>query len=296
MVHNMKLQAVPFEMIKAGQKTFELRLWDAKRQRIRVGDMIDFLSLKNKRDKIRVRVVGLQVFPSFAELYAAVPLLKCGYTAQDIGSADPSDMECYYSKAEQAKWGVVAIELEPVKGWRDSAIIKTSRYISFILRHKPEAAGIHLDQNGWANVAELIRGVSKTHPLDMALLEEIVATDDKQRYSFDESKTRIRANQGHSIPVDVELEELEPPEKLWHGTATKYVADIAQSGLLAKSRLYVHLSPDYDTAVKVGSRHGSPVVFAVNAKQMYHDGYRFYKSANNVWLTKYVPPFYLTSG
>lgn len=296
MIHNMKLQPEPFEMIKSGQKTYELRLWDAKRQKISVGDTIEFLSLRNKRDKIRARVVGLHTFKSFSELYATLPLLKCGYTAQNVVDANPSDMERYYPKIEQAQWGVVAIELELIKDWRDNTIIKTSRYISLILRHKPEAAGIRLDKNGWANVEELIRGVSKTHLLDMALLEEIVATDDKQRYSFNEDKTRIRANQGHSIPVDVELEELEPPEKLWHGTATKYVTDIEKSGLIAKSRLYVHLSTDYDTAVKVGSRHGCPVVFTVNAKQMYHDGYRFYKSANNVWLTKYVPTFYLTSG
>ena len=296
MIHNMKLQPEPFEMIKCGQKTYELRLLDTKRQKVSVGDTIEFLNLKNKRDKIRARVVGLHMFDSFSELYATIPLLKCGYTAQNVADANPSDMERYYSETEQAQWGVVAIELELIKDWRDNAIIKTSRYISLILRHKPEAAGIRLDKNGWANVEELIRGVSKTHPLDMALLEEIVATDDKQRYSFNEDKTRIRANQGHSIPVDVEFEELEPPEKLWHGTATKYVTDIEKSGLIAKSRLYVHLSPDYDTAVKVGSRHGCPVVFAVNAKQMYHDGYRFYKSANNVWLTKFVPPFYLTSG
>lgn len=293
MLHNMKLQTEPFEMIKSGQKTYELRLWDAKRQKVSIGDTIEFLNLKNKRDKILARVVGLHVFDSFTELYATLPLLKCGYTAQDIDSASPSDMERYYSKTEQAKFGIVAIELELIKDWRHNAVIKTSRYISLILRHKPEAAGVRLDKNGWADVDEFICGVSKTHPIDMALLEKIVATDDKQRYSFNEDKTKIRANQGHSIPVDVELEELEPPEKLWHGTAKKYVTDIEKSGLIAKSRLYVHLSPDYDTAVKVGSRHGCPVVFAVNAKQMCLDGYRFYKSANNVWLTKYIPPYYL---
>lgn len=116
--------------------------------------------------------------------YATIPLLKCGYTAQNVADANPSDMERYYSKTEQAQWGVVAIELELIKDWRDNAIIKTSRYISLILRHKPEATGIRLDKNGWANAGKLIRGVSKTHPLDMALLEEIVATDDKQRYTM----------------------------------------------------------------------------------------------------------------
>lgn len=167
MLHNMKLQPEPFEMIKCGQKTYELRLLDTKRQKVSVGDTIEFLNLKNKRDKIRARVVGLHMFDSFSELYATIPLLKCGYTAQNVADANPSDMERYYSKTEQAQWGVVAIELELIKDWRDNAIIKTSRYISLILRHKPEATGIRLDKNGWANAGKLIRGVSKTHLLLM---------------------------------------------------------------------------------------------------------------------------------
>mgnify|MGYP003177753823 CR=1 FL=1 len=112
MLHNMKLQPEPFEMIKCGQKTYELRLLDTKRQKVSVGDTIEFLNLKNKRDKIRARVVGLHMFDSFSELYATIPLLKCGYTAQNVADANPSDMERYYSKTEQAQWGVVAIELE----------------------------------------------------------------------------------------------------------------------------------------------------------------------------------------
>ena len=102
-------------------------------------------------------------------------------------------------------------------------LTKTSKYISLLLRHKPERAGIHLDQHGWADVEELIKGVSKTHMFNMEILEEIVRTDNKQRYSFNEDKTKIRANQGHSIPVDVELEEAKPPKQLWHGTGEKYV-------------------------------------------------------------------------
>lgn len=136
-----------------------------------------------------------------------------------------------------------------------------------LLRHKPDAAGITLDKNGWANVDELINGVKKTHFLDMATLEEIVATDDKQRYSFNEDRTMIRANQGHSIDVDVELEECVPPEYLWHGTGTKYVDSIKEEGLKPKSRQYVHLSHDYETAVNVGSRHGQPYVFKINSKK-----------------------------
>jgi len=165
----------------------------------------------------------------------------------------------------------------------------TSKYISLILRHKPEVIGITLDKHGWANVKELIAGVSKTHPLTMEKLEEIVQTDEKQRYSYNGDKTMIRANQSHSIPVDVELEEVKPPQFLFHGTGEKYVLSILEQGIIAKSRLFVHLSPDYDTAVKVGSRHGRPVVFRVLAGGMYLDGFGFYKSVNDVWLTKTVP-------
>lgn len=173
------------------------------------------------------------------------------------------------------------------------SLTRTSRYISLILRHKPEAIGIALDEHGWADVDELIAGVSRTHPLTMKLLEEIVRTDEKQRYSFNEDKTLIRANQGHSIPVDVELPELEPPAILYHGTGQKYVPSIDRQGLLPKSRLYVHLSADEDTAVKVGRRHGPPIVYKVQAGKMSEDGYLFYRSVNGVWLTKEVPIEYL---
>jgi putative RNA 2'-phosphotransferase len=170
---------------------------------------------------------------------------------------------------------------------------ETSKFISLILRHKPEAIGITLDEHGWANVDELIAGIAKTQPIDMAMLEQIVAEDEKQRYSFNEDKTLIRANQGHSIPVDVELEEKEPPEILYHGTGAKYVSSIDEQGLMPKSRLYVHLSSDEDTAKKVGQRHGKPVIYVVKSGKMFCDGYRFYKSVNGVWLTKEVPLSYL---
>ena len=170
---------------------------------------------------------------------------------------------------------------------------ETSKFISLILRHKPDVIGITLDEHGWANVDELIAGVSKTHPLTMATLEQIVAEDEKQRYSFNEDKTLIRANQGHSIPVDVELEEKEPPEILFHGTGEKYVDSINREGLIPKSRLYVHLSANEETAFKVGQRHGKPVIFTVKSGEMHRDGYKFYCSVNGVWLTKSVPIEYL---
>ena len=168
-----------------------------------------------------------------------------------------------------------------------------SKYLSLILRHKPEVIGISLDEHGWANVEELIAGIAKDHDFNMELLEEIVRSDEKQRYSFNEDKTLIRANQGHSVPVDVELVEQIPPDILWHGTGEKYVSAIDTEGLIPKSRLYVHLSKDEDTATKVGTRHGKPVVYHVLAKKMYDDGYKFFISVNGVWLTKTVPVKYL---
>ena len=169
-----------------------------------------------------------------------------------------------------------------------------SKYIALILRHKPETIGITLDENGWASVSELLSGINASgNKIDMQTLEEIVAEDEKQRYSFNADKTKIRANQGHSINVDVELKKAEPPEILFHGTGEKFVPSIKSEGLKPKSRLYVHLSKDRETAVKVGSRHGKPVVFEVNSSEMSRNGYEFFLSENGVWLTKIVPAEYL---
>ena len=167
-----------------------------------------------------------------------------------------------------------------------------SKYLSLILRHKPEVIGISLDEHGWANVEELIAGIVKNHDFNMDLLEEIVCSDEKQRYSFNVDKTLIRANQGHSIPVDVELQEVVPPVVLWHGTGEKYVSSINEIGLIPKTRLYVHLSSDVETAHKVGIRHGKCVIYQVDARKMYEDGYHFYLSINHVYLTKAVPVQY----
>ena len=165
-----------------------------------------------------------------------------------------------------------------------------SKFLSLILRHKPQIVGIELDEHGWADVAELIRRVKG---LDLATLEQIVATDEKRRYSFSADKKLIRANQGHSIAVDVELEELEPPEVLYHGTAERFSASIMAQGLLKMSRLYVHLSSDIETAEKVGRRHGVPKIFLVESGKMFIDGYKFFKSVNGVWLTEHGPAKYL---
>lgn len=170
---------------------------------------------------------------------------------------------------------------------------KISKYMSMILRHRPEVIGITLDEHGWADVDELIAGIARNNNFNREILEEIVRTDPKQRYAFNEDGTKIRANQGHSVHVDLELEPKEPPEILWHGTGEKYVTSIDKTGLKPGNRMQVHLSSDKETAIKVGSRHGKPVVYKVKSGEMYREGFRFYQSVNGVWLTIMVPPEYL---
>lgn len=168
-----------------------------------------------------------------------------------------------------------------------------SKFVSLVLRHHPEAAYIQLDEHGWADVEQLLAGMKKTgRKINRETLEEIVRTDEKQRYSFNEDRTLIRANQGHSIPVDVGLKEQEPPEILYHGTAAGFYASIKEQGLRPMSRLYVHLSKDIETAVNVGKRHGKPIVLKIHSGDMYRDGVLFYLSENGVWLTKKVETRY----
>lgn len=168
-----------------------------------------------------------------------------------------------------------------------------SKFISLVLRHRPEAAYIQLDEHGWADVEQLLLGMKKTgRKINRETLEEIVRTDEKQRYSFNEDKTLIRANQGHSIPVDVGLREQAPPELLYHGTAVGFYESIQKQGLRPMSRLYVHLSRDVETAINVGKRHGKPIVLKIHSGSMYRDGVSFYLSENGVWLTRKVEPKY----
>lgn len=171
-----------------------------------------------------------------------------------------------------------------------------SKFISLVLRHHPEIAGITLDSHGWANVNELIDGVNRARMLDIDILREIVATDEKGRYSFNEDGTKIRTNQGHSVDVDVELQELEPPEILYHGTCIEATASINAEGLKPMTRLYVHLWEDYGPAMKNGRRKGDhkhPIVYRVKAGEMFRDGHKFYRSVNGVWQSKFIPPQYL---
>ena len=169
--------------------------------------------------------------------------------------------------------------------------VKLGRFLSLVLRHEPGAAGITLDENGWADVKELLSGVRHTgRQIDMDTLERIVRENNKQRYSFNEDHTKIRANQGHSIQVDVELKEATPPQYLFHGTASRFLSAIQREGIRKMDRQYVHLSADFQTALAVGRRHGSPVVLTVDAAAMARDGITFWLSANGVWQCEDVPP------
>lgn len=168
---------------------------------------------------------------------------------------------------------------------QNNADIELGRFISLILRHKPEAVGIELDSNGWADVDELISGINKAgKKIDIEILERIVRENNKQRYSFNETHTKIRANQGHSVNVDVELKEAIPPDKLYHGTATRFMDSIKKNGITKQSRQHVHLSADKETATAVGKRHGKPIVLIIDTVKMREDGHKFYISENGVWL------------
>jgi len=166
----------------------------------------------------------------------------------------------------------------------------TGKFLSLVLRHEPQKIGLTLDHEGWANVAELIEKVNKKGiQLDFATLQIIVDTNDKKRYSFNEDKTRIRANQGHSIEIDLNLAEQVPPATLFHGTAERFIDAIRRHGLQKMNRHHVHLTAHEATARNVGSRHGKPVVLVVNALVMHQQSHVFYLSDNGVWLTDEVP-------
>lgn len=173
--------------------------------------------------------------------------------------------------------------------------IKAGRFISLVLRHSPEAAGVTLDEKGYADTDSLIRGVArKFKGFSADDLDRIVAKNNKQRYSYNEDKSKIRANQGHSLPyVNIDLERKSPPSILFHGTAESSVESILNEGLKPMSRQYVHLSSDRETAIAVGKRHGKPVILKIDCGQMEKDGYEFFISQNGVWLTKSVPVKYI---
>lgn len=171
---------------------------------------------------------------------------------------------------------------------------RISKFLSFVLRHNPGHIGLELDSNGWADVDLLIQQCNKSNiPLTPDLLKHIVETNSKKRFAFNEQQNKIRASQGHSIDVELELAQMEPPAILYHGTAVQFVSSIMEQGLIKQQRLHVHLSPDVETAINTGGRHGKPFVLEVAALQMFNDGYTFCVSANGVWLTGHVPSKYL---
>jgi putative RNA 2'-phosphotransferase len=172
--------------------------------------------------------------------------------------------------------------------------VKISKFLSKHLRHTPERLGLVLSPGGWVVVDELL-SACKSHrfPISHTELKQVVANNDKQRFSFDETGTKIRANQGHSVEVDLQLQPQIPPSILYHGTGEKSVPAILGSGLLKMSRHHVHLSTDMETARKVGMRHGKPAIFIVDAMVMYQAGFTFYCSDNGVYLVDHVPPEYL---
>jgi putative RNA 2'-phosphotransferase len=176
----------------------------------------------------------------------------------------------------------------------NARLIKISKYLSKHLRHQPDRLGIKLAPGGWVDVNELLAACARNHfPISREELNEVVANNDKKRFSFDSTSSLIRANQGHSVEVDLQLEPVVPPDVLYHGTGHKPSSQFSKRGLSKISRHHVHLSRDIATAKVVGARHGKPVVFVVDAVGMYQAGYTFYCSDNGVWLVEYVPPEYL---
>lgn len=173
--------------------------------------------------------------------------------------------------------------------------VRISKFLSLVLRHQPQAARLTLDSAGWVAVDDLLRGCASAGVrITRAQLEEIVAQSDKQRFAFNEDRTRVRANQGHSVEVDLAYSPAVPPDVLYHGTADRLLDAIRAQGLLKGRRHHVHLSVERATAVAVGRRHGRPVVFIVAAGAMHRAGHAFFRSANGVWLTEHVPASFLS--
>lgn len=172
---------------------------------------------------------------------------------------------------------------------------KISKSLSLVLRHAPETIGLELDENGWAQTAAILSKYQTRFPgFSIEMLREVVQTNDKQRFAFNEDETKIRANQGHSLKtVDINLEAKEPPHIVYHGTAERNVDSITKNGIDKRSRQHVHLSADKETAHKVGSRHGAPIILKIDSYKMSQDGLVFFQSANGVWLTDFIDPKYI---
>jgi len=176
----------------------------------------------------------------------------------------------------------------------EKEIIKTSKFLSLILRHEPERAGLKLGDAGWVGVDELLQAVN-SHGVTLTLdqLKHIVATSDKKRFAFSDDGQRIRASQGHSVEVDLQYPPQTPPEVLYHGTATRFLDSIRQQGLQKMERHDVHLSAETKVTVQVGGRHGKPALLTIRAGDMHRAGFVFRCSANGVWLVDHVPPQFI---
>ncbi|XVN13483.1 RNA 2'-phosphotransferase [Pseudomonas corrugata] len=168
---------------------------------------------------------------------------------------------------------------------------ETSKFLSYVLRHEPQAIGLQLDSEGWADIESLIAGAAEDgRPLNMDLIQAVVSSSDKKRFSLSDDGLRIRAVQGHSTgTVSLQHVEKEPPELLYRGTATRFLESIREKGLIPGSRHHVHLSQDMQTAIAVGQRYGKPVVLKVDALRMHQQGFKFFQAENGVWLTDHVP-------
>jgi len=176
----------------------------------------------------------------------------------------------------------------------DESLVRTSRFLSYVLRHDPASVGLRLDYRGWARTEDLIRCAGSTGVvLSEETLRTIIRESDKPRFSLSDDGARIRANYGHSVSVVPELEAAGPPPVLYHGTATRFVASIREEGLTPRGRRHVHLSTDRETAIDVGGRHGRPVVLTVDTRGMREAGAEFLRGPGGLWLTEHVPPEYL---
>jgi putative RNA 2'-phosphotransferase len=174
---------------------------------------------------------------------------------------------------------------------------KISKFLSFILRHNPKAIGLTLDEQGWVSIGDLIDKANTSNQgitLTRSLLQEVVDTNDKKRFTISDDGQKIRAAQGHTIDIDLQLNPIEPPEFLYHGTATRFLDSILKEGLKPQQRQYVHLSKDVETTTVVGQRYGKPVILKIKALLMHEQGFKFYLAENGVWLTEKVPSEFLT--
>jgi putative RNA 2'-phosphotransferase len=176
----------------------------------------------------------------------------------------------------------------------EKSLVKISKYLSKHLRHQPERLGLSLESGGWVIVEDLLKACAKNNfPITLDELKEVVEKNDKRRFSFDESGEKIRANQGHSVEIDLHLKPQIPPARLFHGTAERNVSMIQEHGLLKMARHHVHLSADTETARRVGARHGKPVIFEIDTTAMLAEGFEFFVSENGVWLVETVPSKFL---